>query len=71
MEYLLEAVFSVQSMPRLYNEDQLPLQESPEIAVKKYEFGVRWLPPCEDVSLGAEEHQPLENVSKQRSEHQN
>jgi hypothetical protein len=32
---LLQAVFSVWSMPRLYDEDQLPLQESPETAVRR------------------------------------
>jgi hypothetical protein len=42
IEELLEVVFSVQSMPRLYNESQLPLQESPEMAVRRvYEVGVR------------------------------
>jgi hypothetical protein len=30
---LLEAVFSVQSVPRLYNEDQVPLEESLETAM--------------------------------------
>jgi hypothetical protein len=32
---LLEALFSVRSMPRLFNQDQLPLQESPETAVRR------------------------------------
>jgi hypothetical protein len=32
---IMEAVFSVQSVPRLYNEDQLPLRESPETAVRR------------------------------------
>jgi hypothetical protein len=31
---LLEAVFSVRSVPRLYNEEQLRLRESPETAVR-------------------------------------
>jgi hypothetical protein len=35
IEELLEAVFSMQSMPRLYNEGQLPLWESPETAVRR------------------------------------
>jgi hypothetical protein len=35
MEKVLEAVFSVLSMPRLYNEDQLPLRDSLETAVRK------------------------------------
>jgi hypothetical protein len=30
-----EAVFSVQSMPRLYNEGQLPLEESLETTAKR------------------------------------
>jgi hypothetical protein len=32
---LLEAVFSVRSVPRLYNEDQLPLEESLETGVRR------------------------------------
>jgi hypothetical protein len=34
-EELLEAVFSVRSVPRLFNEGQLPLEESLETAVKR------------------------------------
>jgi hypothetical protein len=34
IEELLEAVFSVRSVRRLYNEDQLPLRESLESAVR-------------------------------------
>jgi hypothetical protein len=34
-EELLSAVFSVRSVLRLYNEDQLPLEESPETAVRR------------------------------------
>jgi hypothetical protein len=30
--------------------------------------GVRWLPACEDVSPGAEEHPLLEDTTKQHSE---
>jgi hypothetical protein len=33
MEELLRLTFSVQSTPRLYNEGQLPLEESLEMAV--------------------------------------
>jgi hypothetical protein len=33
IDELLEEVFSVQSVPRLHNKDQLPLQESPEMAL--------------------------------------
>jgi hypothetical protein len=32
---LLEAVFSVQSVPRLHNKDQLPLRESLEMALRR------------------------------------
>jgi hypothetical protein len=32
---ILEAVFSVRSVPTLYNEDNLPLRDSPETAVKR------------------------------------
>jgi hypothetical protein len=35
IEELLEAVFSVQSVQRLCNKDQLPLQKSFEMAVRK------------------------------------
>jgi hypothetical protein len=39
-----------------------------EMAVKKVEAGARWLPACEDESLGAEEHPLLEDVTKQYNE---
>jgi hypothetical protein len=35
IEELLEAVFCVRSVPRLYNEDQLRLRESSETAVRR------------------------------------
>jgi hypothetical protein len=35
IEELLEAVFSVQSVTRLYNEGQLPLEESLETTVRR------------------------------------
>jgi hypothetical protein len=35
MEKLLEAVFFVRAVKRLYNEEQLPLWESPETAVRR------------------------------------
>jgi hypothetical protein len=35
MEELLEAVFSVQSVPRLYNEEQLRLRVSLEAAARR------------------------------------
>jgi hypothetical protein len=35
IEEPLEAVVSVRYVPRPYNEDQMPLQESPEKAVRR------------------------------------
>jgi hypothetical protein len=35
LEELLEAAFSVRSMPRLYNEDHLPLQDGLELAISE------------------------------------
>jgi hypothetical protein len=35
IEELLEVVFSVRSMPRLYNEEQLPLQDGVESAINE------------------------------------
>jgi hypothetical protein len=35
IEEMLEMLFSVWSMPRLYNEDQLPVEESLETAVRR------------------------------------
>jgi hypothetical protein len=61
MEELLEAVFSVRPMPKLYDKDQLPLQESPWTAVE-------WPPACEDVSPDADDRPLLEHVTKQGSE---
>jgi hypothetical protein len=46
IEELLEVVFSMQSLPRLYNEDQQQLQFSHELQVSS---GSSWLamsPPC-------------------------
>jgi myo-inositol catabolism protein IolC len=37
MEQLFEVVFSVRSVPKLYNEDQLPLWESLETAIRRVE----------------------------------
>jgi hypothetical protein len=51
---LLEAASSVQSMPRLYNEDQKQL-------------GVRRPPACEVMSPKKEERPLLEDVTKQSS----
>jgi hypothetical protein len=35
IEELFKEVFSVRSVPRLYNEDHLPLRESPETAFRR------------------------------------
>jgi hypothetical protein len=37
----MEAVFSVGSVPGLYNEDRLPLRESPGRQLEEQEVGVR------------------------------
>jgi hypothetical protein len=58
---MLGGVFSVLSVPRISNQDQLPLRDS-------LETGVKWPPACEDVSPVAEERPLLEDVTKQRSE---
>jgi hypothetical protein len=54
-------------MPRLYKEDHLPLQKSPE-TTEEQEVGVRWMPAYEDMSPEAEECLLLEDVVKQCSE---
>jgi hypothetical protein len=62
-------VFSVGPVPRLYNKDQVPLQVSPETAVRRVEeVGVRWLSGCKDMSLQAEECLLLEATTKECSE---
>jgi hypothetical protein len=43
----MEAVFSVRSVLRLYNECQLPLEESLETAMRREEFDVKWSPAWE------------------------
>jgi hypothetical protein len=67
-EELLEAVFSVRSVPRLYKEDQLSLQVSRRTQLEEEEVGVRRPPACEDVSPEAEGFPLLEDVAQQRSE---
>jgi hypothetical protein len=64
----MEAVFSARSVSRLYNEDQLPLRESLETAVRRVEVGVRWPPACEDVKPGSRGSSTVESVTKQRRE---
>jgi hypothetical protein len=59
----MEAVFSMRSVPRLYNEDQLPLRQSLETAVRR-ERG-----RCEmAASLQGRESRSREDLTKQRSE---
>jgi hypothetical protein len=57
MEEPLEEVFSVGSMPKLHKKSVWRCE---------YAFGLRWEPPCMDVSPEAEERPPLEAVTKQR-----
>jgi hypothetical protein len=57
---IMEEIFSVRSVLGLYNKDQLPVRDSPELAVR----GVGG--SC--VSLAAEERPLLGDVTKQRSE---
>jgi hypothetical protein len=64
MEELLEAVFSVRSVPSLYDKEQLRLRGNFEMT-EKCEVGVRWPSACEDISPGAEER-PL--VKTQQTE---
>jgi hypothetical protein len=52
----------------VYNENQLPLQKSPETAVRSVGGCLWWLPACEDMSPEAEEHPLLEDDAKQHSE---
>jgi hypothetical protein len=62
---LLDAVFSVRSVPRLYNEDQLPLQESRDD--RRVGGWCEMVTACKDVSPGAEECPLLEDITKQCS----
>jgi hypothetical protein len=61
-------MFSVWSVPRLYNEGQLLLRDGPDTAVRKAEVSVRWPPACEDLRREAEDRRLLEDVTKQSSE---
>jgi hypothetical protein len=51
VEELLEAVFSIKSVPRLYNEEQLRLRESLEKAIRTAGV-VRQTPASEDRRRG-------------------
>jgi hypothetical protein len=68
VEELLEVVFSLLCAKTVYNKNQLPLQKSPEMAVKSVGSCVWWFPAWEDMSLGAEEHSLLEDITKQCNE---
>jgi hypothetical protein len=68
---LLETVFPVRSVPSLYNEHLVSLPVSRESVLRRQleeEIGVRWPPACEDVSPGAGERPPLEDVTKRNTE---
>jgi hypothetical protein len=58
MKELLEVVFSMQSVPRLYRKE--PSQK------REYVVGARWSPACKDMSPEAEGRLPLEAVTEQR-----
>jgi hypothetical protein len=54
IEELFETVFSVRSVPRLYNEGQLPLEESLE-TTEEQELFVRQKLASKDLNTEAEE----------------
>jgi hypothetical protein len=64
----MEAVLSVRSIPRLYNENQLLYGRILRLQLEEGEVGVRWPPACEDMRLVAEERPLLEATTKQRRE---
>jgi hypothetical protein len=64
----MKAVFSVRSVPKLYNEDQLSLRESPETAVRKGRGYCEMAASLRGRESEAEERQLLEGITKQRSE---
>lgn len=69
-----EMVFSVQSVPRLYNEDQLPWAVNQWVLrqqLEEKEVSVRWPPACKDMSPQAEERPLMEDIIKQHSEDHN
>jgi hypothetical protein len=63
-----KAVFSIDSVPRLYNEDGLSLRDSLETIVRREKIGVRWSPARENASAGEEERPLLKDVTKKSSE---
>jgi hypothetical protein len=59
----MEAMFSVRFVPRLYNEDRLPLRDSPDTAGRRVGD---W---CEmAANLRGRDPEQLEDFTKQRSE---
>jgi hypothetical protein len=65
-EAIIEETFSVRAVPRLYNEDQLPLRESWD--VRRVGGWCEMVASCEDVNLETEEPPLLKVVTKQCSE---
>jgi hypothetical protein len=65
MKEILEEAFSMRSVPRQYNEEQLRLWESLETAVWRAGVAVRQSPASKDVSTEAEEATALEAVTRQ------
>jgi hypothetical protein len=61
-------MFSMLSVPRLYNEDRLALRDNLETVVRRVGGWCEMSPASEDVSAGAEECPLLKDVPKQSSE---
>jgi hypothetical protein len=61
-------VFSVRSVPRLYNEDQLPLRKSLEMAVRKVEGWCEMVASLREREPEAKQHPLLEVFARQHSE---
>jgi hypothetical protein len=61
IEELLEAIFSVRSVPRLYKESALSMQ-----SILRVQPGSYQAPASKDVSPEAEERPPLQAVTEQR-----
>jgi hypothetical protein len=67
----LEAVFSVRSVSKPCSEDQLPLRESLETAVRRVGVWCEMAASLREHEPRAEERPLLEGVTKQRSEDRN
>jgi hypothetical protein len=68
LEEMLEAAFSVMSVPSLYNDDQLRLRNSLETAVRRVGGWCEMVASLRGWSPGTEDRSPLEDVTKQSSE---